>query len=187
MRASEVLRSEALAQPGRGAGGLSSLRAMSLDPDFVADCPYGPGAVLLDAILAVDPELSRVVARMPTHADLPLTREQRVHPVRHPQHVSGGLMVHMTGMVGFVHAYHVLGLRHRDGWIGYGARIHDARYRALALPGEPIIIECTATRVYRRATKILARYAFRFHQGETLVYESDQTAMWMRVDGASTA
>jgi hypothetical protein len=160
---------------------------MSLDPDFVADCPYGPGGLLLDAVLEVDRESSRVVARMPTHAELPLTREQRAHPVRHPLHVSGGLMVHMTGMVAFAHAYHVLGLRHRDGWIGYGARIHGARYRALAPPGEPILIECTATRVRRGETKILARYGFRFHQAETLVYESDQTAMWMRVHDADTA
>jgi hypothetical protein len=160
---------------------------MSLDPEFVADCPYGPGGILLDAVLEVDVEASRVVARMPTHADLPLTREQRAHPVRHPRHVSGGLMVHMTGMVGFVHAYHVLGLRHREGWIGYGARIHGARYRALAPPGEPILITCTATRVRRGETKILARYDFRFHQGDTLIYESDQTALWMRVDDTVAA
>ena len=41
---------------------------------------------------------------------------------------------HMTGMIGFVHAYYVLGLRHADGWIGYGAKIHSARFRALAPP-----------------------------------------------------
>ena len=29
-------------------------------------------------------------------------------------------MVHLTGMLGFMHAYYVLGLRHADGWIGYG-------------------------------------------------------------------
>ncbi|MBK6575131.1 MAG: hypothetical protein IPG17_02805 [Sandaracinaceae bacterium] len=82
---------------------------MALDPAFVADCPYGPGGLLLDDILSIDRDAGRVVARMPAHAELPLTREQRAHPVRHPQHVSGGLMVHMTGMMGFVHAYHVLG------------------------------------------------------------------------------
>jgi hypothetical protein len=78
---------------------------MPLDPDFVADCPYGPGGLLLDDILSVDKERGHIVARMLTHDDLPLTREQRAHPVRHPHHVSGGLIVHMTGLIGFVHAY----------------------------------------------------------------------------------
>src|SRR5690242_6557890 len=74
---------------------------MPLDPAFVADCLYGPGGLLIDEILAVDAERNFVSVRMPTYDDLPLTREQRAHPVRHPRHVSGGLMVHMTGMVGY--------------------------------------------------------------------------------------
>jgi hypothetical protein len=32
--------------------------------------------------------------------------------------VSGGLILHLTGIAGIAHAYYVLGLRHRDGWIG---------------------------------------------------------------------
>lgn len=152
---------------------------MPLDPAFIEDCPYGPGGLLLDELLEVDVEASRVVARMPTNADLPLTREQRVHPEKHPRHVSGGLMVHMTGMVGFVHAYYVLGLRHSEGWTGYGARIHSARFHALAEPGDPIIIECKATTLRRGSVNILGRYAFRFTQKEKLVYEGDQTALWI--------
>ena len=95
---------------------------MPIDQAFIDDCPYGPGGMLLDAILVVDRDKSLVRVRMPTHDDLPLTREQRVHPLKHPRHVSGGLMVHMTGMAGFAHAYYVLDLRHSDGWIGYGGR-----------------------------------------------------------------
>jgi hypothetical protein len=153
-----------------------------LDPDFVADCPYGPGGMLLDRIVRIDVAASLVRARMPTHDDLPLTREQRAHPLRHPRHVSGGLMVHMTGMVGFMHAYYVLGLRHAEGWIGYGGRIHDGRFRALALPGEPLELECQATRMRRGDRKILGRYDLRFYQGDTIVYEGDHTALWLRVD-----
>ncbi len=160
---------------------------MALDPDFVADCPYGPGGLLIDDVMQVDTEASRVVVRMPTHADLPLTREQRAHPVRHPRHVSGGLMVHMTGMVGFVHAYHVLGLRHSEGWIGYGGRIYKARYLALAEPGEPLILEGTATKVRRGAKKIFVRYEFRFTQGDEVVYDSEQAAIWMKIDEAGVA
>jgi 3-hydroxymyristoyl/3-hydroxydecanoyl-(acyl carrier protein) dehydratase len=158
---------------------------MKLDPQFVADCPYGPGGLLIDAVMEVDREKSRVVGRMPTYDDLPLTREQRVHPTKHPRHVSGGLMVHMTGMMGFVHAYYILDLRHSEGWIGYGGRIHSARFRALARPGEPMLLECTATRLRKTPKSVLGRYDFRFIQAGELIYEGDQTALWTRVESTS--
>ena len=155
---------------------------MPLDPEFVADCAYGPGGLLLDEILSVDVEKGQVIARMPTHDDLPITREQRAHPLFHPRHVSGGLMVHMTGMVGVVHAYYVLGLRHREGWVGYGGAIHSARFKALAKPGAPLVIECTATKLRRTPKQVLGRYAFRFFQEDVLVYEGDQTALWLKIE-----
>jgi hypothetical protein len=154
---------------------------MALEPAFVDDCPYGPGGLLIDDIIEIDEGASRVIARLPTHGEMPLTREQRTDPKRHPSHVSGGLMVHITGMVGFVHAYYVLGLRHADGWIGYGVRIHDARFAALAPPGEPMILKGTATRVRKIRDQYFVRYAFEFTQGETVVYEGDQTAIWQKV------
>ncbi len=149
---------------------------------FLADCPYGPGGFLIDRILAIDPDNHVVRVRMPTHAELPITREQRADPIKHPRHVSGGLMVHMTGMVGFVHAYYVLGLAHREGWIGYGGRIHSAKFRNLALPGEPMELECTVTQIRQRSSRVVARYAFRFFQADKIIYEGDQTAMWMKID-----
>ena len=150
--------------------------------NFLADCPYGPNGFLIDRILSIDPDNHVVRVRMPTHADLPITREQRADPIKHPRHVSGGLMVHMTGMVGFVHAYYVLGLAHRDGWIGYGGRIHSAKFRNLALPGEPMELECKVTQIRQRSSRVVARYSFRFFQGDKIIYEGDQTAMWMRID-----
>ena len=154
---------------------------MPLDPDFVRDCPYDPRGLLIDEILQVDREASRVRVRLPTAQDLPITNTQRNHPQRHPAHVSGGLMVHLTGVVGFVHAYYVLDLRHADGWIGYGARIHDARFSALAALDEPMILEGHATRVRTIRSQKFVRYQFRFTQRDTVVYEGDQTAVWQLV------
>lgn len=154
---------------------------MSLDPEFVADCPYGPEAMLLDAILEVDRDAGRIRAQMPSHADLPITRHQRAHPVRHPRHVSGGLMVHMTGILGYAHAYYVMDLRHAAGWIGYGVRIHDARFAALAGPGEPLILEATSTRIRTIREQLFVRYLIEFTQGGKLVYRGDQTAAWVQV------
>ena len=142
---------------------------MALEQAFVDDCPYFPEGLLIDDILSVDKEKGEVVCQMPVHDDLPLTRAQRVHPVRHPRHLSGGLMVHMTGMLGFVHAYYVLGIRHADGWIGYGAKIHEAKFHALATPGEPMILEGHATRVRKMGAQIFSRYSFAFRQGEKLL------------------
>ncbi len=154
-----------------------------LDPAFVADCPYGPGGLLIDEVLEVNVDQSMVKVRMPSHQGLPLTREQKNHPLLHPAHVSGGLMVHMTGMVGFVHAYYVLGLRHTEGWVGYGVRIHSARFHNLASMGEPLILKGWSTHARKGAEKILARYGFEFKQGEKLIYEGDQTALWTKLTG----
>jgi hypothetical protein len=152
-----------------------------LDPYFVADCPYAPDAILFDEIVAVDRDAGSVVARMPTRDDLPLTALQRTHPLRHPRHVSGALMVHVTGMLGFAHAYFVLDLRHADGWIGYGTHIHEARYGRLATIGPPLVLECRATGVRRIRGTIYVRYTFRFEQEDEVVYESEQGAVWRRI------
>ena len=121
---------------------------------------------------------------MSTHEDLPLTRYQRAHPVRHPRHVSGGFMVHLTGMLGFMHTYYVLGLRHADGWIGYGGRIYDARFAALAKMGPPLDLELRATKIRKRESQVFGRYEFRFTQEGTLIYSGDQAAMWMKVSAS---
>ena len=45
--------------------------------------------------------------------------------------------------------------------------------------GKPRQLRCTPKQV-------LARYAFRFTQGEKLVYERDQTALWMKLDRSAS-
>lgn len=153
---------------------------MALDPQLVADSPYLPEALLIDEIVSIDPATSTVVARMPTHEGLPITRDQRVDPVRHPHHVSGGLMVHATGIMGFVHAYYLLELRAADGWAGFGTHIHEARFRRMGTLGEPMLLSATATQVRRIRGTIVARYRFEFRQAGDLVYTGDQTAMFTR-------
>jgi hypothetical protein len=154
---------------------------MPLDPDFVDDCLYLPDGLLIDEVLDVDAPNSLVRVRMPTHEGLPITAAQRVVPGIHPRHVSGGLMIHMTGVVAFAHFYYVLGLRHRDRWTGYGVRIQEARFHRLATIGPPLVLECRALRTRRRGTHLLVQYQFRFFQEDVLVYEGQQAAMWMKV------
>jgi 3-hydroxymyristoyl/3-hydroxydecanoyl-(acyl carrier protein) dehydratase len=73
-------------------------------------------------------------------------------------------MVHMTGMVAFV---------------------HSARFKALAKPGAPLVLECKATQMRRTPKQVLARYDLRFTQDGVLVYEGDQAALWMKIEGRS--
>jgi len=155
------------------------------DEAFLADLPYSPEVLFLDRILELDAEKRTVVCRMPTDRPLPLTESQRVHPVRHPKHVAGAVMVHATGMLGFVHAYYLLGLRHHEGWIGYGTHIHRVVFRKLVVPGEPIIATCTATRERLGKERHFLRYSFEFRHEGQVCYEGDQTAVWMIAkDGA---
>jgi hypothetical protein len=156
-------------------------RAVPLGAEFLADCPYQPEAVLLDEVVEIDKERSLVRARMFTRPDLPLTCFQRVDPVRHPHHVNGALLVHLTGMLGFVHAYYVLGLRYREGWIGVGALIHKARYPNMALIGKPLELLLKATNVREGNKKKVVTYDFLFTQDGSTVYKSSQTAMWLHM------
>ena len=152
-----------------------------LDPDFVADCPYGPEAILIDEILEVDRDASRIVARMPTRPELPLTEHQKVDPVKHPLHVAAGVMVHLTGMLGYAHAFYVLDIREADGWVGFGTNIQEARFGRLVSIGPPLQAECTATQVRRIRGTLYVKYAFRFEQEGVVVYQSRQGAVWRQV------
>jgi hypothetical protein len=157
------------------------------DPDFLADLPYDPEVLFFDELSAIDREQSLVCCRMPTSERMPITRSQRAHPPHYPRHVAGAVMVHATGMLGFVHAYHVLGLRHRDGWIGYGTHIHRVVFRKLVEPGAPIEATCRATRTRAGMQRYVVRYGFEFkHEGQ-VCYEGDQTAVWMRVTRSTSA
>jgi hypothetical protein len=152
------------------------------DPEFLADLPYDPEVLFFDELSELDRDKSLVRCRMPTSELMPITRSQRAHPVLHPRHVAGAVMVHATGMLGFVHAYHVLGLRHRAGWIGYGTHIHRVVFRKLVEPGTPIDAVCQATRTRAGKERYIVRYRFEFKHEGALCYEGDQTAVWMRVD-----
>jgi 3-hydroxymyristoyl/3-hydroxydecanoyl-(acyl carrier protein) dehydratase len=153
----------------------------AFDEAFLADLPYAPDVLFFDKILEIDAERSMVRCNMPTDVPLPLTTSQRAHPVRHPQHVAGAVMVHATGMLGFVHAYYLLGVRHEHGWIGYGTHIHRVVFRKLVSPGAPIEATCVATKKRLGRTRHIVRYSFEFRHEGAVCYEGDQSAVWINV------
>jgi 3-hydroxymyristoyl/3-hydroxydecanoyl-(acyl carrier protein) dehydratase len=152
------------------------------DAALIADLPYGPEVLFFDELTEIDAEKSLIRCRMPTDVPMPIVSAQRNHPVRHPRHVAGAVMVHATGMMGFLHAYYLLGLRHHEGWIGYGTHIHKVVFRKLVQPGTPIDATCIATKKRLGRTRHMIRYSFEFRHEGAVCYEGDQTAVWMRVD-----
>lgn len=156
------------------------------DADFLADLPYDPSVMFFDELTTIDQGGDLLLCRMPTNQPMPITSAQRAHPIRHPQHVAGAVMIHATGMLGFVHAYYALGLRHRDGWIGYGTHIHRAVFRKLVTPGPtPIEAQCRVTKKRIGKARCFVRYEFEFRHEGQLCYEGDQSAMWIKVDEAT--
>lgn len=154
----------------------------AFDEAFLKDLPYDPEVLLFDQLLELDREKNLVRCRMPTDRPLPFTDHQRAHPTRHPRHVAGAVMVHATGMLGFIHAYYLLGLRHHEGWVGYGTNIHDVAFRKLVPPGAPIEATCVATRQRLGNKRHVLRYSFEFRHDGEVCYEGDQSAFWLKTD-----
>ncbi len=94
-------------------------------------------------------------------------------------------MIHTTGILGFAHAYYLLGLRHAEGWIGYGTHIHSGRFKKMGAIGAPLDLEATATSVRKIRGAIVARYQFVFAQGGDTVYEGDHSAIFTQVATAT--
>ncbi len=153
----------------------------ALDRAFLEDLQYDPDVLFFDQIESMDIEKRSVVCRARTDRPLPITDMQRCDPIRHPRHISGAIMVHLTAMLGFVHAYYIHELRHADGWTGYGTHIHRAVFRKLAPPGMPLICCCTETRLIKTPGRRFSTYDFEIRQEDQIVYESKQSAMWLQV------
>ena len=147
---------------------------------FVATLPYDPQSFLIDEVTEIDATTRRVDARVHTTKPIPLVDMQRGEAAHHPRHVNGGVLVHLTGMLGLVHAYFLNGLRFDDGWIGFGSRIHRADFKRLVKIGPSLELTSVQTKLRAGADRQVVRYEFRFSQEGALCYFGDQTAIWLR-------
>jgi hypothetical protein len=147
--------------------------------ELLDDMLYDPSDYLIRELLEVDPDRSLVRLTFGSDPLQPLTSSQRVDPL-HPAHVAGALLVHLTGAAGFVHAYYLLGLRHRDGWVGFGTHIHRAVFRKLITPGEDFEMTLQATRLRPGRDRYMVRYDVEVRSDGARCYQGDQSAAWMR-------
>lgn len=158
------------------------MKQIMLDEEILNNFPYKPEGFFLDRLLEVDEGNRRMVWEMSTDKEFPLVDTQRNHEVIHPPHLPGGIILHLTGIVGLVAARYFLDVRFDEGWSGYGCRIHKAEFKRLVKLGPPMILEGRITDDKRRGDMVIVRYNFRFTQEDFPVYLGDQTAVYNRFD-----
>ena len=129
--------------------------------------------------MSVDRDALTISAVMDTTRHLPFARLQRADPDVHPAHVTAAEMIMLTANLGSLHGWFFHGLRWDEGWAGFGNRIHRADFKALATIGPPMRLESKETKTRVGPKRVVSRYEFRFWQGETLVYKSEQSAIFV--------
>jgi hypothetical protein len=140
---------------------------------------YEEGAFFVDEITRLDPEARTMEARFDSARPLPLSDLQRTGPT-HPSHVSGAEIIMATGCLGLLHAWFFYGCRFDEGWAGFGNRIHRADFKRLVKRGPPLVLCSRETRSRVGARRIVLRFEFEFFQEDTLVYQGDQSAMFVK-------
>lgn len=147
---------------------------------FVEHYFYAPEALLIDEVLRADPETNTIKARCPANNRWLVAPYQRGDEKWHPRHVSGADLLMLTGVLGSLHAYFFHGCRWHEGWVGFGNRIEEAEFKALAHTNLPLDLKSTEVRARRGDRRALLEYQFEFSQEGRPVYTSRQTAMFLK-------
>jgi len=155
---------------------------IGLPDDFAEESLYEPDCWYLHDLVELDRDAQRIIGWTDTTRLGRLVDAQRPLP-GHPKHVPGAVAVQLTGTLGNLHAAYLLDLRPSRGWIGYGTHLARARFRRMGAIGPPLISIATCTRHRRLRGTWFLEYTFRFEQEGEVVYESEQTAAWVRAGG----
>ncbi len=153
------------------------------DDEFLDRNLYRRSAILIDEISSIDAGRHEIVCRMRTDkSGIPLLDEQRDPYGTHPRHLNGGVLVHLSGIMGIAHAWYVEGLRLADGWVGYGTTIHRLDIRGPVAIGPPLDLRLRATRRRIRPRVRIVRYELVYTQRDSVVYRGDQSAIWRKME-----
>jgi hypothetical protein len=146
---------------------------------FLDSLLYEEDAFLIDEVVKLDSEARAITARMDTTRPLPFSRLQRASDI-HPLHVAASDLLMLTGNLGFLHAWFFHSCRFDEGWAGFGNRIHRADFKNLARIGPPLRLESSESRTRVGEKRVMMRMDFQFFQGDVLVYQGDQSAIFFR-------
>ena len=140
---------------------------------------YRPEAFLVDEVHRMDPENRLIEASLDTMRPLPFRISQRTD-AHHPPHVAAAEILQATGSLGCMHAWFFHECRWRDGWAGFGNRIHRADFKSLAPIGPPLRMESRETRTRVGKRRVMIRFESRFRQEKRPVYVGEQSAIFVR-------
>jgi len=155
---------------------------IGLPDDFARESLYTPDHWYLHDLVELDREGHRIIGWTDTTRLGALVDAQQDWP-GHPKHVPGAVAVQLTGTLGNLHAAYILDLRPSEGWVGFGTHMKKARFRRMGTIGEPMISHMTCTRHRKLRGTWFLDYEFRFEQQGEVLYESLQTAAWVRHAG----
>lgn len=153
---------------------------MPLPDDYASEAMYAPEAWFVHD-LEIFADEKRIVGHVDTTRLGPIAEAQRPWP-QHPRHFPGAVAVQITGVLGQLYAVYVLQLRATEGWVGFGTHIKAARFASMGIIGPPVQAHLEATSVRNIRGTIFTKYRFRFEQEERVIYNSEQTAAWVRSD-----
>ncbi len=152
---------------------------MALPDDFATECLYAPDAWFIHDLLEVDAAAGRVVGRCDTTRLGALVAAQVERP-RHPKHVPGAVAIQITGTLALLHAIYVMDMRPTSGWAGFGTHIHSAKFASMGRIGPPMDCTLEALSVRKIRQTVFVRYRYTYTQEGQVVYQSEQTAAWVR-------
>lgn len=158
---------------------------MSILEDYKNESMYTPDAWFIDEVLSIDAASKQVIARLDTNNIQTLVDSQRVWP-GHPKHFPGAVAVQMTATLGQLYAIYILGLRATEGWVGFGTHIKRAKFGALGTIGDDVIATVTCTRARTIRGTWFTDFTFEYTQNGTVLYESQQTAAWVKSEEHDT-
>lgn len=143
--------------------------------DFSEETLYAPSHWFVHELLTLTP--ARVLGRTDTTRLGDLAAAQILRH-GHVAHVPAAVMIQITATLANLHTVYALGHRVSQGWVGYGTHVKSARFPSFGEIGPALDVELVVKRLRRLHGKIFAEYQFTYTQGERVVYQSEQSAIW---------
>jgi hypothetical protein len=149
-----------------------------IPPDFITECLYAPEAWFIHDV-DFYPDEKRLVGHLDTRGLETLVSAQREWPL-HEKHLPGGIALQITAILAQLYGIYVLDMRATEGWVGFGTHVQDAKFPTMGRIGPPV--ECHLREISHRPIRStwFTQFEFEYTQNDNTIYQSRQTAAWMR-------
>jgi hypothetical protein len=141
---------------------------------------YAREVFYISDVLDADAAAGTLRARVKENTHWQVAQFQRGPEHVHPRHVNGSDLIALTASLGALHAYFFHQCLWEDGWVGFGNRIENAEFKALAAIDRPLELKSTETRLRKGAKRVILEFDFEFSQDGKPVYLSRQMATFLK-------